>query len=731
MANTAKAQAIFKEMTPEQQQAFLNKQKTASAWDQAKVSAALSPMKPVTPPAATTSTTATSGAVPTGVSSTPIAPQDNTVWPAEPVTPQIDKAKVAWARMNADQQQEFAKKHQFDPAKYWLEFAKATTKPQTPTQPTGQTQQTTPMAPTTPEATQAVTTQQPNYQDNSTARLQEIRNNLDQQLQAAPSLFNDRMAFDATFNYALRSKEQQAVLNNFWYQKSQSDVFNNTPTDVLANSIASNQTSIDAFSFMKDKDPVKYAALQAAVTEANKRESLKASLDPKKFLEDFNKKYDESIARIDEQQALINTEELLPAITKSKEELAGLKSEIDQIELDKAKIEAEVLAEYEGKGISKGLLNEIINDRQQTLIDQGNSKILQYNSKLGGLNAKMDEMKMYNDLEKERTDMDRQLLVDTLSTYQTLSWVFNQYVNQEIAQEELDLKKYPVTEDKNIGKTVDLWTAKSPRVMLWNTATQSYDIPLNSWGTSGWWSGSGNAVMGLKSTDSNDVIVKTILASAAFTKQQKQDLINGINAWGDVKAIALNQAKNIMGQTLATSVTKSEQALAQMNSLDGLIKEYYKNWGDTWVFKGNFESALNRVWQVDDPKLVWIAAQIAKALQIYRNSVSGTAFSVQEWADIASIFPGINKSSGLNKALIDAQKAALENDIDTAYRNTLWGSYDTIKAVDQTPATPPPVSPKKEEAKAKLEALKAQASWTITPNTKKSMTQTLKDLFNF
>ncbi len=231
-----------------------------------------------------------------------------------------------------------------------MEFAKGSAKPQ---QPIGQNNQTTPPQSTTPEAPAPVVSTQPNYQDNSTARLQEIRNNLDQQLQAAPSLFDDRPAFDATFNYALRSKEQQAVLNNFWYQKSQSDVFNNTPTDVLANSIASNQTSIDAFSFMKDKDPVKYAALQAAVTEANKREALKASLDPKKFLEDFNKRYDESIARIDEQQALINTEELLPAITKSKEELAGLKSEIDQIELDKAKIEAEVLAEYEGKGISK------------------------------------------------------------------------------------------------------------------------------------------------------------------------------------------------------------------------------------------------------------------------------------------------------------------------------------------------------------------------------------------
>ena len=194
------------------------------------------------------------------------------------------------------------------------------------------------MAPTTPEATQAVTTQQPNYQDNSTARLQEIRNNLDQQLQQAPTLFNDRQAFDANFNYSLRSKEQRAVLDNFWYQKAQSDVFNNTPTSVLAKQIASGQTSIDAFGFMKDKDPVKYAALQSAVIEENKREALKSSLDPERFLKEFNTRFEESMARIDEQQAAIDTSELMPAITKGKTELAALKSEIDQIELDKAAI---------------------------------------------------------------------------------------------------------------------------------------------------------------------------------------------------------------------------------------------------------------------------------------------------------------------------------------------------------------------------------------------------------
>lgn len=147
----------------------------------------------------------------------------------------------------------------------------------------------------------------------------------------------------------MRSKEQKAVLDNFWYQKQQGDVFNNTPTDVLAGQIATGQTSIDAFSFMKDKDPVKYAALQSAVTEANKKESLKASLDPATFMKEFTDRHTAAIKKIDEQESTINTAELIPAITKGKEELAVLKSEIDQIELDKAKIKDEVLAEYEGK----------------------------------------------------------------------------------------------------------------------------------------------------------------------------------------------------------------------------------------------------------------------------------------------------------------------------------------------------------------------------------------------
>lgn len=53
------------------------------------------------------------------INTPPVEPvQDNTVGPADPVTPQIDKAKAAWMKMNADQQQEFATKHNFDPKKY-------------------------------------------------------------------------------------------------------------------------------------------------------------------------------------------------------------------------------------------------------------------------------------------------------------------------------------------------------------------------------------------------------------------------------------------------------------------------------------------------------------------------------------------------------------------------------------------------------------------------------------
>lgn len=173
--------------------------------------------------------------------------------------------------------------------------------------------------------------------------------------------------------------------------------------------------------------------------------------------------------------------------------------------------------------------------------------------------------------------------------------------------------------------------------------------------------------------------LNVILGSGKFTKDQKADVIRAVNNGEDPFAVVKNQAKNIMGQTLATSLDKSETAKAQIESIGVLLSQYYANGGKTNIFSGNFEKTINKLGEVNDSKLVEIATSISSALQIYRNAVSGTAYSVQEGKEISSIFPGINKSEGLNTALIKGRVKAFEDTIDATYRNTLGSTYDSLK----------------------------------------------------
>ena len=174
-----------------------------------------------------------------------------------------------------------------------------------------------------------------------------------------------------------------------------------------------------------------------------------------------------------------------------------------------------------------------------------------------------------------------------------------------------------------------------------------------------------------------------ILGSDKFTKEQRAAVINAVNTGQDPVSVIKNQAKNVMGQTLATDLSKYETAKAQLDSISSLLSQFYTNGGDTGIFTGNYEKAINKLGTVSDPKLVSIATNIAAALQIYRNAVSGTAYSVQEGKDIASIFPGINKSQGLNEAIISGRKQAFDVTIDQGYKNVLGNTYDELKKAQQ------------------------------------------------
>lgn len=171
--------------------------------------------------------------------------------------------------------------------------------------------------------------------------------------------------------------------------------------------------------------------------------------------------------------------------------------------------------------------------------------------------------------------------------------------------------------------------------------------------------------------------LQVILGSGKFTKDQKNAVINAINNGEDPVTVIKNQAKNLMG-TEAGKVTNYEIAQQAMSDIDSALDQYYANGGSTNIFSGSFEKTLNKLGEVDDPELVELATQIASSLQVYRNAVSGTAYSVQEGKEIANVFPGINKSQGLNDAIISGRMKAFDSTINGAYRTVLGSSYDEL-----------------------------------------------------
>jgi hypothetical protein len=173
-----------------------------------------------------------------------------------------------------------------------------------------------------------------------------------------------------------------------------------------------------------------------------------------------------------------------------------------------------------------------------------------------------------------------------------------------------------------------------------------------------------------------------ILGSNKLTKDQKQSVISAVNNGQDPFTVIKNQAKDIMGQTNATKVANYEVARDTLNDIGNQLSQFYALGGQTSLIKGNFENVVNNLGKVKDPKLVVLATQIQGNLQVYRNAISGTAYSEQEGKDIASIFPGINKSETLNTAILTGRSLLFDAVIDSSYRTVLGSSYDDLKKAE-------------------------------------------------
>lgn len=179
--------------------------------------------------------------------------------------------------------------------------------------------------------------------------------------------------------------------------------------------------------------------------------------------------------------------------------------------------------------------------------------------------------------------------------------------------------------------------------------------------------------------------LSVILGSTKLTKEQKLTLVNEVNNGADPVAILKNQAKQVMTGANQTKVESYETAQESLKNIAANLDAFYAAGGKTNIVAGNYEKAINKLGEVNDPKLVELATQIQQGLQIYRNAVSGTAYSVQEGADIASIFPGIQKGQLLNNSIIAGRLRAFDDGIDGAYRGVLGSTYDDLKSQDKSP----------------------------------------------
>ena len=179
-------------------------------------------------------------------------------------------------------------------------------------------------------------------------------------------------------------------------------------------------------------------------------------------------------------------------------------------------------------------------------------------------------------------------------------------------------------------------------------------------------------------------IVDTILGSGKFTKDQATAIRNAINSGDDPLTVIKNNAKNIMGQAEATKLSSLESSRDAFNAFADSLQKFYDAGGSTSLLSGNFEKVINKLGAVRDPKLVELATELQGNIQAYRNAISGTAYSEQEGKDIASIFPGINKSQSLNSAITTGRKKFFDSSIDGLYRSALGSAYDKLKNTGKT-----------------------------------------------
>jgi hypothetical protein len=180
--------------------------------------------------------------------------------------------------------------------------------------------------------------------------------------------------------------------------------------------------------------------------------------------------------------------------------------------------------------------------------------------------------------------------------------------------------------------------------------------------------------------DALQQIVPMNISSERFNEMEDRlgDLSYGKEP-GKVLDYLKKQARGAATTTERSQIMAQERLNEFLGEIKGELQAYEDGGGDTNVFTGTTEQALNKIGLTKEPELKKIATRIQAAIQRYRLGVSGKAFNILESEEYNEMFPDMKSVNTLNMAKLEGLSKTIGGDIDFFYRAMMGeDAYETL-----------------------------------------------------
>ena len=188
---------------------------------------------------------------------------------------------------------------------------------------------------------------------------------------------------------------------------------------------------------------------------------------------------------------------------------------------------------------------------------------------------------------------------------------------------------------------------------------------------------------------------QSVLISSSDTEKEGaldfiDDQISNGNT-GRAKELVKKLARDKAGTEQSKAIAGKERTVEFIDEIREDLEVLQANGINTNIFTGTLEDINKKIGRVNNPELRKVATKISVAIQNYRRSLSGVAFSVPEAKEYKDIFPGIGRTQNFNLANLQALTEVIDGDLSNFYSlsmgsqnyKDLFGGVDDNKISDE------------------------------------------------